>query len=177
VQTPDGATTTLTYNSTTNNLQTISEPGSRSLSITINSSSGNLTGITDVDTTTRTLGYDSNHHLTSDQWSPLNASFTFASTGLLTQVNRGLGTSYMITSAASIGLSTASIIGSGTALDKKKGSGVFVRRAKAYVFSGCDSHPATFAPAGSNRSDDGGNEIVEAFDAKCRLAVPRVGRP
>jgi len=60
---------------------------------------------------------------------------------------------------------------------KKKGSGVFVRRAKAYVFSGCDSHPATFAPAGSNRSDDGGDEIVEAFDAKCRLAVPRVGRP
>ena|SRR5438876_8120288 len=58
VQTPDGATTTLTYNSTTNNLQTISEPGSRSLSITINSSSGNLTGITDVDSTTRTLGYD-----------------------------------------------------------------------------------------------------------------------
>jgi hypothetical protein len=60
---------------------------------------------------------------------------------------------------------------------KKKASGVFVRRAKASVFSGCNSHPATGAPAGSNRSGDGGNEIVEAFDGKCRKAVPRAGRP
>src|SRR6267142_3917252 len=56
---------------------------------------------------------------------------------------------------------------------KAKGSGVFVRREKASVFSGCNSHPAAFAPAGSNRSDEGGNDIVEAFDGKSRKAVPR----
>ena len=38
-----------------------------------------------------------------------------------------------------------------------------VRREKALSFSGCESHPATVAPAGSNRSNGGGNEIVEAF--------------
>jgi hypothetical protein len=37
-----------------------------------------------------------------------------------------------------------------------------VRRAKAALFSGCKSHPAT-APAGSNRSSHGGNEVAEAF--------------
>src|SRR5260370_42136782 len=34
-----------------------------------------------------------------------------------------------------------------------------VRRAKVSIFSGWKSHPATVAPAGSNRSGDGGNEI------------------
>src|SRR5882724_3406771 len=38
-----------------------------------------------------------------------------------------------------------------------------VRRAKAALSSGCKSHPAT-APAGSNRSSHGGNEMAEAFD-------------
>jgi hypothetical protein len=52
-----------------------------------------------------------------------------------------------------------------------------VRREKASIFSGCDSHPAAFAPAGSNRSGGGGNEIAEAFDGKDRKAVPRTGRP
>jgi hypothetical protein len=52
-----------------------------------------------------------------------------------------------------------------------------VRRDKAAIFSGCDSHPAAFAPAGSNRSGGGGNEIAEAFDGKDRMAVPRTGRP
>ena len=37
-----------------------------------------------------------------------------------------------------------------------------VRRAKAALSSGCKSHPAT-APAGSNRSSYGGNEMAEAF--------------
>jgi hypothetical protein len=44
-----------------------------------------------------------------------------------------------------------------------------VRRAKAQFFSGCNSHPATFAPAGSNRSGSGGNEAAEAFDGEGRL--------
>ena len=37
-----------------------------------------------------------------------------------------------------------------------------VRREKAALSSGCKSHPAT-APAGSNRSSHGGNEMAEAF--------------
>jgi hypothetical protein len=47
-----------------------------------------------------------------------------------------------------------------------------VRRAKVQFFSGCNSRPATFAPAGSNRSGKGGNEPAEAFDAKGRLGRP-----
>jgi len=41
-----------------------------------------------------------------------------------------------------------------------------VRRAKARSFSGCKSHPATFALAGSNRSRRRGNEATEAFDVE-----------
>src|ERR1700737_3230294 len=37
-----------------------------------------------------------------------------------------------------------------------------VRRDKAALSSGCKPHPAT-APAGSNRSSYGGNEVAEAF--------------
>ncbi len=40
---------------------------------------------------------------------------------------------------------------------------VGVRRGKAAFFSGCKSHPATIAPAGSNRSSHGGGEMAEAF--------------
>jgi hypothetical protein len=39
----------------------------------------------------------------------------------------------------------------------------FVRRAKARPSCGCESHPATVAPAGSNRSSCGGDETAEAF--------------
>jgi hypothetical protein len=45
-------------------------------------------------------------------------------------------------------------------------NGVSVRRAKVSFFSGCNSHPAALASAGSNRSGAGGNERAEAFDAK-----------
>jgi hypothetical protein len=44
-----------------------------------------------------------------------------------------------------------------------------VRRDKAAIFSGCNSHPAQVAPAGSNRSGSGGNDTAEAFDGKGRL--------
>ena len=37
-----------------------------------------------------------------------------------------------------------------------------VRRGKAALSSGCEAHPAT-APAGSNRSSHGGDEMAEAF--------------
>jgi hypothetical protein len=41
-------------------------------------------------------------------------------------------------------------------------SGLGVRRGKAALSSGCKTHPA-IAPAGSNRSSYGGDEIAEAF--------------
>ena len=41
-------------------------------------------------------------------------------------------------------------------------SAMGVRRDKAALSSGCKPHPAT-APAGSNRSSHGGNEVAEAF--------------
>ena len=39
---------------------------------------------------------------------------------------------------------------------------ICVRREKAALSSGCKSHPAN-APAGSNRSSHGGDEMAEAF--------------
>ena len=41
-----------------------------------------------------------------------------------------------------------------------------VRREKALSSCGCEPRPATVAPAGSNRSNGGGNEAVEAFDVE-----------
>jgi hypothetical protein len=51
--------------------------------------------------------------------------------------------------------------------EENEENGVAVRPYKA-PFSGCNSRPASFAPAGSNRSGAGGNEIAEAFAAKDR---------
>src|ERR1700745_3698006 len=56
-------------------------------------------------------------------------------------------------------------------------SAIGVRRAKAALSSGCKPHPAT-APAGSNRSSYGGNEVAEAFRLACHEWVTaRVCRP
>ena len=43
-----------------------------------------------------------------------------------------------------------------------------VRREKAALSSGCKSHPTT-APAGSNRSSYGGNEVAEAFGMRVTI--------
>jgi hypothetical protein len=52
-----------------------------------------------------------------------------------------------------------------------------VRREKVALSSGCKSHPA-IAPAGSNRSSHGGNEVAEAFGDAChKLVTARVCRP
>ena len=53
-----------------------------------------------------------------------------------------------------------------------------VRRGKAAIFSGCESHPASVAPAGSNRSGRGGDKAVEASGARGRLGrlSERAGR-
>ena len=42
---------------------------------------------------------------------------------------------------------------------------------------GENTHPATIAPAGSNRSSRGGNESAEAFGVEGRMATWRAGRP
>jgi YD repeat-containing protein len=65
----DGSVTTLSYDATTGLLDSISEPGGRT--VTLTHTGTDLTGITDSDRTTRTLGYDGAHHLTGDTWSPL----------------------------------------------------------------------------------------------------------
>ena len=44
-----------------------------------------------------------------------------------------------------------------------------VRRAKARSFRGCKSLPATVAPAGSNWSSRGGDEMAEAFGVEGSL--------
>ncbi len=46
-----------------------------------------------------------------------------------------------------------------------------VRRDKAAFFSGCKPHLATIAPAGSNRSSHGGDEMAEAFGIACHELV------
>jgi hypothetical protein len=45
-----------------------------------------------------------------------------------------------------------------------------VRRGKAAFSSGCKAHPA-IAPAGSNRSSYGGDEMAEAFGKTCHELV------
>ena len=57
-----------------------------------------------------------------------------------------------------------------------------VRRAKARSSSGCESHPATIAPADSNRSSRTGSEVTEAFGVEGHVGVDcdparRKGRP
>ena len=45
---------------------------------------------------------------------------------------------------------------------RRRMTAICVRREKAALSSGCKPHPAT-APAGSNRSSHGGDEMAEAF--------------
>ena len=47
-------------------------------------------------------------------------------------------------------------------LPRSQMTAICVRREKAALSSGCKSHPAN-APAGSNRSSHGGDEMAEAF--------------
>jgi YD repeat-containing protein len=109
VSNPDGGVATFGYTDAgaTGKLSTITEPGTNRV-VTVQISNGNLTQLTDVDSTLRGFGYDSTHHLTNDQWAPLNATFSYDSmTGLLANVDRGLNTTYTIVPTASQGLSGA----------------------------------------------------------------------
>jgi RHS repeat-associated protein len=115
VTAPDGGQTILSYDGH-NFVYQIGEPGSsRNVGLTqtevqVGSNwQSTLTQITDVDSTTRALGYDTAHHLTSDSWAPLYTSFSFDSTsGLLTGLTLGQSSPtvpYTIVAAASAGLS------------------------------------------------------------------------
>jgi RHS repeat-associated protein len=92
---PDGGITNFYYSGSV--IASIQEPGGRTLSL---GQSGNLTAITDVDGTSRSFGYDSHHHLTSLIWAPTQAGYTYDTTstnsGLLTGIDRGLGTTYTL---------------------------------------------------------------------------------
>jgi RHS repeat-associated protein len=105
---PDGGTTTFAYSGSV--ITAIQEPGTRTLSL---AQTSNLTGITDVDGTSRTFGYDSHHHLTSLNWAPLAATYAYDSTsGVLTGVSRGLGTNYTLRPSNEVVLQTrASAVG------------------------------------------------------------------
>jgi AcrB/AcrD/AcrF family protein len=53
---------------------------------------------------------------------------------------------------------------------RRRMTAIGVRREKAALSSGCKSHPAT-APAGSNRSSHGGDEMAEAFGVAGHVLV------
>src|SRR5262249_32257566 len=57
--------------------------------------------ITNPDNTVRTFAYDNSHRLLNEQWGPTNITYTYdtATTGVLTQVNRGLGTTLGVRSS------------------------------------------------------------------------------
>jgi RHS repeat-associated protein len=91
---PDGGVTTFNY--TGGLLSSINEPGNRTLTLS-HDPAGNLTGITDVDGTLRTYTYDGLHRLVNARWGPLSATYTYDPvTGVLTGVDRGLGTTFSI---------------------------------------------------------------------------------
>jgi RHS repeat-associated protein len=80
------------------------EPGGRVVTLSYGTA-GDLTGVTDATGATRTFGYDSDHHLVSDHWAPLQTTFTYdPDTGTLASVDRGEGDVTLLTSAVAGGL-------------------------------------------------------------------------
>jgi YD repeat-containing protein len=69
---PDGGVTT--FNASGNRIMSIVEPVNRTLNLT---QGADLTGITDVDGTSRPFAYDPLHHLTNAVWSPANVTYTY----------------------------------------------------------------------------------------------------
>src|SRR5262249_29155446 len=98
----DGGVTTFGYDGN-GRLQSISEPGSRTVGLH-HDGSGNLDVLTDADGRQRLLTYDGQHHLTRDRWAPFDTAFSYdPTTGLLAQVDRGLGTTVGVSPAAAQG--------------------------------------------------------------------------
>ena len=99
----DGGTATLAYDGTNHFLQSITEPGSRTLNFSqaVNSGVADLTQLTDAAGYTRTLAYDGagTHRVANDQWGSFNTTYTHAGTGALIRVDLGASTAYSITPA------------------------------------------------------------------------------
>jgi RHS repeat-associated protein len=75
----------------------IFEPGFRTVKLG-HDADGNLTLIRDPINTDRTFTYDDSHRLVRDQWEPMDTAFAYHATyGTLSQIDRGLGTTYTIT--------------------------------------------------------------------------------
>ncbi len=100
---PDGGVTTFSYNADTGLLSSITEPGSRTL--TFSDTGTDLTGIVDVDGSTRTLGYSS-HLLTTDNWAPWATTFGYDTTGRVDAVDLGGVQPYTVSPANSDGVAT-----------------------------------------------------------------------
>jgi RHS repeat-associated protein len=106
---PDGGVTSFTYNAS-NLLTSVAEPGGRFLTMSYDSNN-NLTGIVDAAGGVYTLAYDTAHRLVNEQVGPLNTTYTYStSNGMLTEVNRGLGTTLSLTAAAAQGLGASTAI-------------------------------------------------------------------
>jgi YD repeat-containing protein len=87
---PDGSVTAFGYTGAL--VTSIGESGGRSLSLIQGT---DLTGITDVDGTQRSFGYDSHHHLTALTWAPTSSVYTYdPATEVVTAIDRGQGTVY-----------------------------------------------------------------------------------
>ena|GEM_PF-901938 len=126
VKAPDGSVTTFTYDSESLLLESINEPGDRELSFAYDE--GDLTEITDVDDLERTLTYDDDGHLTSQERGPLNADgsgeideqYTYGVGDTIATVNDGLGSVNLIKAAAAQGLGATVALNSDDAVTTVK---------------------------------------------------------
>ncbi len=98
IDTPDGATTTFTNNTSTGLTDTITEPGERTVDLSYDGVA-NLTGLVDAAGFERSFSYSGNL-LTLDNWNPQITSFDYGSTGAVKTINRGDGQTLDVTPAA-----------------------------------------------------------------------------
>jgi RHS repeat-associated protein len=117
VTAPDGGITTFDYDSDTLLLKSITEPGGLEWQFE-HDGDGNLTRITDPDDNERALNYDSHGHLTEQTWGPLNLdgsgeideTYTYDSSGLLTEIDDSGDSTYQVTPAAAQGLDAEELL-------------------------------------------------------------------
>ena len=167
VAAPDGGLTTFNYSGTY--LSSISEPGGRTVSVSIDGN-GDLTGLTDADGSTRAFTYNSNHQLTSDQWGPLNAAFSYDSVnGRLTTIARGLGTTYTLATRQTQGLVTSDAASSASDLATITDP---LGKVTTYTFDNNNQLVTMQTPAGTQRwSYDSNGENTSYQDADGNLTV------
>jgi RHS repeat-associated protein len=100
IETPDGALSTLTY---ANDVLSTIQTGSRQVRVAHQGT--NVVGIVNPDGGLHKFGYDSDHHLTSDQFANLRNSFGYTH-GVITSVQLGTGAE-----AGTYGFRPASLMG------------------------------------------------------------------